>query len=97
MAILAFLIAVGCTPSLRPHDRARGISVTAVESAGKAMISITARNAARSAGWPREDLFSAAKSAARKILAERRAAPPTAPQAPSVIPITVGYRLHGER
>src|SRR5215475_5258486 len=27
--------AAGCTPLLRPHDRARGTSVTAVESAGK--------------------------------------------------------------
>jgi putative ABC transport system substrate-binding protein len=44
--------AAGCTPLLRPHDRARGTSVTAVESAGKAMISIMARNAVRSAGQP---------------------------------------------
>jgi hypothetical protein len=44
MAILAILIAAGGTPALRPHDRARGTSVIAVESAGKAMISITACN-----------------------------------------------------
>jgi hypothetical protein len=50
MAVLAILIAAGCTPSLRPHDRARDTSVIAVESAGKAMISITARNVARPAG-----------------------------------------------
>src|SRR5437763_433637 len=46
MAILAILIAAGCTPSLRPHDRVRGTSGIAVESPGKAMISITPRNAA---------------------------------------------------
>ena len=38
------LIAAGCTPSLQPHDRARGTSVIAVELAGKAMISITTCN-----------------------------------------------------
>jgi hypothetical protein len=40
----------GVTPSLRPQDRARGTNGIAVESAGKAMISITARYAARPAG-----------------------------------------------
>src|SRR5215813_13166196 len=81
MAVLAILIAAGCTPSLRPHDRARGTSGIAVESAGKAIISITARNAARPAGSPREDLFSAAKSAVWQVLAERHGPPGSAPSA----------------
>jgi hypothetical protein len=50
MAVLAILIAAGCTPWLRPHNLGRGTKCIAVGSAGKAMISITARNAARPAG-----------------------------------------------
>lgn len=40
----------GGVHALRPHDHPRGTSGIAVESAGKAMISITTRNAARPAG-----------------------------------------------
>src|SRR5215470_2234012 len=79
MAVLAILIAAGCTPALRPHDRARGTSGIAVESAGKGIISINARNAARPAGSPREELFSAAKSAVSQLLAERHGPPGSAP------------------
>jgi hypothetical protein len=49
MVYTTILIA-GCTPALRPVDRARGIRVIALESAGKAMILIIVRNAAQSAG-----------------------------------------------
>ena len=91
MVILAILIAAGCTPSLRPHDRARGTRGIAVESAGKAVISITAHNAARPAGSPREDLFSAAKSAAWQVLAERRGAPPVS--APGALSYSDNGRL----
>ena len=91
MVILAILIAAGCTPSLRPHDRARGTRGIAVESAGKTVISITAHNAARPAGSPREDLFSAAKSAAWQVLAERRGAPPVS--APGALSYSDNGRL----
>src|SRR6516162_8561459 len=84
VVILAILIAAGCTPSRRPHDRARGTRGIAVESAGKAVISITAHNAARPAGSPREDLFSAAKSAAWQVLAETRRTPRQRPRRPQL-------------
>lgn len=50
MAILAILIAAGRSPALLPHDRASGTSGIAAEAAGKALMSITAPNAARPAG-----------------------------------------------
>jgi hypothetical protein len=92
MAILAILIAAGCTPALRPHDRVRGTSVIAVESAEPRVIKACPedRHVNTSSRSPRVPL--------RRGGAEGSAAlPPQAAKRLSAIPITVGYRLHGER
>lgn len=69
------------------------LRVIAVNSTGKAMISITARNAARVRG-KRAKPYSRPPGA---VHGEAKQVTDGAFVASAALPITVGYRLHGER
>jgi hypothetical protein len=70
MAILAFLIAAGCTPSFRPHDRTRGnISVESYDLDDNPQCRAAGISRVRTSSGPPRVLLS-------KSITERRGAPP---------------------